>query len=121
MAVHKQAKDAQETSTNFTNFFQTYSHLFQCKRRLYTMWAHLNLGILVNYMSATTRNFLSNLDKSFIERSASILSQLQDTHGISEEKIVHTETSKLQLDEETNFFIFCQAYPIPVAMSAYIT
>ena len=78
-------------------------------------------------MSTTTKNtkkchyFLSNLDKSFVERSASILSRLQDTHGISEEKIVHTETSKLQQDKETNFFIFCQAYPIPVAISAYIT
>ena len=91
------------------------------------LWAHVNLGILVNYMSTTTRNtkkfyyFLLNLDKSFVERSASILSRLQDTHGISEEKIVHTETSKLQQDKETNFFIFCQAYPIPVAISAYIT
>ena len=55
------------------------------------------------------------------ERSASILSRLQNTHGISEGKIVHTETSKLQQDKETNFFIFCQAYPIPVAISAYIT
>ena len=78
-------------------------------------------------MSTTTTNtkkfyyFLSNLDKSFVERGASILSRLQDTHGISEEKIVQTETGKLQQDKETNFFIFCQAYPIPIAISAYIT
>ena len=69
-------------------------------------------------MSTTTRNtkkfhyFLSNLEKSFVERSSSILSRLQDTHGISVEKIVHTETSKLQQDKEANFFIFCQAYPM---------
>ena len=73
----------------------------------------------------TTRNtkkfhyFLSNLDKSFVERSASILPRLQDTFDISEEKIVHTETSKLQQDKEINFFIFCQAYPTPVAISAF--
>ena len=78
-------------------------------------------------MSTTARNtkkfhyFLSNLDKSFVERSASILQRVQDTFDISEEKIVHTETSKLQQDKETNFFIFCKAYPIPVAISAYIT
>ena len=90
------------------------------------LWAHVNLTILVDYMSTTTRNtkkfhyFLANLDKSFVERSASILSRLQDTHGISEEKIVHTGTSKLQEDKETIFFIFCQAYRIPVTISTYI-
>ena len=88
------------------------------------LWAHVNLTILV--MLTTTRNtkkihyFLSNLDKSFVERRVSILSRFQDTHGISEEKIVHTGTSKLQEDKETIFFIFCQAYRIPVAISTYI-
>ena len=91
------------------------------------LWDHVNLGILVNYMSTTTGNtkkfhyFLSNLDKSFVERSASILPRLQDTFDISEEKIVHTETSKLQQDKDINFFIFCQSHPTPVAISAYIT
>ena len=91
------------------------------------MRAYVNHGVLGKYMSTTTGNtkkfhyFLSNLDKSFVEKSASILWKLQDTHGISEQKIVHAETSKLQQDKETKFFIFSQAYAIPVAMSAYIT
>ena len=83
------------------------------------MWAHVNLGSLVVYMSTATRNTkkFNEFLLSFVERSASILSGLQD----SEENIVHTETSKLQQDKEINVFIFCQGYPIPVAISAYMT
>ena len=56
MASALSSKGRQGTSTNFTNFFQTYSRLFQCKRCLYTIMVIIdpNCGIMLTLVFWST-------------------------------------------------------------------
>ena len=131
--VHKQAKDAgQDTSITFTIlFFNVLTFVSMKEVLIYhygyhkpQLWADVNLGIFVNSMS--TRNTKKFSLLSFKLRQVFCRKKCFYTITVTRyswhlrRKGSPYRNKQLQQDKKTNFFIFCQAYPKPVAISAYI-